>query len=97
MLGFRFIIQSDKSPDYLDERIETFIVTIKDMLEQMTDEQFNGHISAVEVIKLEEPKKISKQADVYWNEINSHQFNFERGKRTLYIYKMDKILILFTF
>jgi hypothetical protein len=35
---------------------------------------------------LEEPKKISKQADVYWNEIISHQFNFERGKMTLYSY-----------
>ena len=73
-------MQSDKAPDYLDERIENFISTIKDMLEKMTDEQFKGHKNALSVIKLEEPKKVSKQADIFWSEIQSRQYNFNRGK-----------------
>lgn len=66
MQGVRFILQSDKSPDYLDSRIENFISTIGEMLEKMPDEQFKNHMNGLSTVKLEEAKKISKQADIYW-------------------------------
>ena len=44
----------------------------------MTDEEFQMHVDALILTKLEEPKKMSKQCDIYWNEIASHQYQFER-------------------
>lgn len=79
MQGVRFILQSDKQPDNLDERIENFIKSISNILSEMSDEELKRHVDALVVTKLEDPKKISKQCDIYWGEILSHQYNFERG------------------
>lgn len=78
--GVRIIVQSDKSPVHLDERIENFVSITENCLNQMTDEEFKTHVEALALIKLEEPKRMSKQSDIYWNEISSHQYNFDRGK-----------------
>ena len=49
----------------------------------MTDDEFKTHVDALILTKLEEPKKMSKQCDIYWNEITSHQYNFDRGKKNI--------------
>lgn len=77
--GVRIIVQSDKSPSYLDERIENFIKITKETIDKMTDDEFKLHVDALALTKLEEPKKMSRQCDLYWNEITSHQYNFDRG------------------
>ena len=51
----------------------------------MTDEEFHTHAEALITTKLEEPKKMSKQSDIYWNEISSHQYHFDRGNFLLFI------------
>jgi len=76
--GVRFILQSDRSPDVLEERIEAFLATVKDSLESMTDAQFDCHKDALALNKLEEPKRISKQCDVFWGEITTHLYHFNR-------------------
>jgi insulysin len=76
--GCKIIIQSDRSPAYLDERIENFVSLTRDSLLSMTDEEFKQHVDALVLNKLEEPKKMSKQVDIYWSEIISHQYHFER-------------------
>ena len=45
----------------------------------MTDDEFKTHVEALALSKLEEPKKMSRQCDIYFNEITSHQYNFDRG------------------
>jgi insulysin len=77
MQGVRFILQSDKSPDYLDSRIENFIGTLGEMFEKMSEEQFNNHKNGLSVIKLEEAKKVSKQADIYWVINFDENFSFK--------------------
>lgn len=76
--GVRLIVQSDKSPAYLDERIENFLLLTKDTIEKMNEDEFKTHVEALALTKLEEPKKMSRQCDLYWNEITSHQYNFDR-------------------
>lgn len=81
--GVRVIVQSDRTPLYLDDRIENFINLTEESLHKMTDEEFKTHVEALALIKLEEPKRMSKQCDIYWNEISSHQYNFDRGKHLI--------------
>jgi len=54
--GVRVIVQSDKSPAYLDERIENFIKITKETIGKMSDEEFKTHVDALVLTKLEEPK-----------------------------------------
>jgi insulysin len=77
--GCKVIIQSDRSPAYLDERIENFIsLTRESVAASMSDDEFKQHVDALVLNKLEEPKKMSKQVDIYWSEIVAHQYHFER-------------------
>ncbi len=46
MQGIRFIIQSDRSPEYLDERIENFVSVVKENLESMKETEFEQHKEA---------------------------------------------------
>lgn len=78
--GIRVIVQSDKSPEYLDTRIENFIKLTKESIAKMTDEEFKVHVDALTLSKLEEPKKMSKQCDSYWSEISAHTYCFDREK-----------------
>jgi insulysin len=78
--GCKIIIQSDRTPAYLDERVENFIRLTKENVEKMTQEDFKQHVDALILNKLEEPKKMSRQCELYWNEIVSHQYHFDRGK-----------------
>lgn len=77
--GVRVVVQSDRTPDYLDQRVENFINLTEESLNKMTDEEFKMHVDALALTKLEEPKKMARQCEIYWNEINTHQYNFDRG------------------
>jgi len=76
--GLRFIIQSEKDPKILDERIEAFLKTTKEMIENFSEKEFENHVNALIMKKLEEPKKLVDECRKYWQEIMSKQYNFRR-------------------
>ncbi|XP_022253443.1 insulin-degrading enzyme-like, partial [Limulus polyphemus] len=76
--GLRVLVQSDKSPSYVDTRVEAFLAYMENYLSQMTDEEFKAHKDSVTVHCLERPKNMSEQSDRYWDEISSQQYNFDR-------------------
>eukprot|EP00794_Sanderia_malayensis_P007262 gene7262-8072_t len=76
--GLRFIIQSEKVPSMLDERIEDFLKSSKELVENLSDKEFSNNIEALVIKKLEEPKKLSDECHKYWVEITSKQYNFRR-------------------
>lgn len=78
--GMRFLIQSDKPPDYLDARAEAYIHHIEKILDEMEDSGFARHKNALKTKKLEKPKKMKQQATRYWGEISSKQYMFERNE-----------------
>lgn len=78
--GIRFIVQSDKSPDYLEARTEAYVNHIEEMLVNMQECEFEKHKDALKTKKLEKPKKMKAQAARYWSEISSKQYMFERDE-----------------
>jgi len=76
--GIRVIVQSDRHPDYLDSRIESFIASIKESLEKMDEAEFATQVEALASKRLEKPKKLSVRNGRFWSEILSHHFNFDR-------------------
>lgn len=80
VLSLRIIVQSDRSPMYVDTRIENYINTIEHLLMHMSEEEFDKYKDALAVKLLEKPKGLLKQAAVYQQEIDTHDYNFNRAQ-----------------
>ncbi|XP_044760344.1 insulin-degrading enzyme [Coccinella septempunctata] len=76
--GLRIIVQSDKHPAFLDDRIEEFLKDMKPYLMSMEEEEFVRHREALAAQRLEKPKQLASQTNLYWSEITSQQYNFDR-------------------
>ncbi|CAD5115557.1 DgyrCDS4521 [Dimorphilus gyrociliatus] len=78
--GLRIIIQSDKTPQHIEERIESFIEKMGQLLSTIDDVSFERHVQALATKRLESPKKLSAQNSKYWEEITSKHYNFRRDE-----------------
>lgn len=77
--GLRIIVQSDKHPQFVDQRIEAFLVTMSDYIRNLSQEEFLRHREALAAHRLEKPKRLGARTARYWLEINSQQYNFDRA------------------
>ncbi|XP_050542253.1 insulin-degrading enzyme isoform X2 [Daktulosphaira vitifoliae] len=80
VLNLRIIVQSDRTPLYVDSRIENYLNTVQDLLEKMPNEEFEKYKDALTVKLLEKPKGLMKQAGVYQIEIDTQDYNFNRSE-----------------
>ncbi|OQV24525.1 Insulin-degrading enzyme [Hypsibius exemplaris] len=78
VLGLQVLVQSHKSPEHVDERIESFLREMQPFVAALTDAEFATHVEALAVRRLEKPKTIAQQATKFWNEIYVRQYNFDR-------------------
>ena len=63
-----YIVQSEFEPDILDTRIEAFIESLEEALEQMSELELNSHIEALATKRLEKPKQLTARNGRYWSE-----------------------------
>ncbi|KAI1004510.1 putative zinc protease [Podosphaera aphanis] len=76
-LYFRFIIQSERSPDYLESRIDLFLTKFASNLENMTISEFDSHKKSLITKRLEKPKNLEQESSRLWSQIDSEYFDFE--------------------
>ncbi|XP_019877386.1 insulin-degrading enzyme isoform X4 [Aethina tumida] len=77
--GLRIIVQSDRHPEFLDTRIEQFLESMLEHIEKMSDQEFVRHRDALAAQRLEKPKQLTAQSNLYWTEITSQQYHFDRA------------------
>lgn len=93
--GLRVIVQSDRHPSYVDQRVEAFLAKMESYIEDMTQEEFHRHKTALAAQRLEKPKKLSALSARFWSEITSQQYNFDRANiEVAHLGKMTKEEIL---
>lgn len=85
--GIRIIVQSSKSPIYVEQRIENFLCKMLNNIETMTEDEFERHKNGLATQKLEKPKKMSTLFFKYLNEISLAQFHFDRAESEVAILK----------
>ncbi|CAF1145140.1 unnamed protein product [Adineta steineri] len=85
--GFRVTVQSTRKLDHVNQRIELFIDSIRDYILNMPDDVFKKQREGYIVKKVEIPKSMHSQGNIFWNEITSHQFCFDRPQREVEIIK----------
>ncbi|CAL1547485.1 unnamed protein product [Lymnaea stagnalis] len=89
--GLRVIIQSSKPPQFVEGRIEAFIQKVEEILESMSNDEFNKHVTALSSKRLEKPKKLVQQNNKYWTEIISSFYNFDRDNvEVTFLQKLTK-------
>lgn len=79
-LGFRFIIQSEKTAQYLEGRIDSFLTTSAEMLEAMSDSEFEGHKRSVVIKLLEKTKNLDEETNRLWGQISNEYYDFDAGE-----------------
>ncbi|KAF7563795.1 hypothetical protein G7046_g302 [Stylonectria norvegica] len=75
--GFRFLLQSEKSPKYLDSRIEAFLSKFSETLANMSDTEFEGHKRSLIVRRLEKLRNLDQESSRHWGQISSEYYDFE--------------------
>lgn len=89
-IGYRFIIQSERTPEYLDSRIDAFLTGYFTTMENMSEADFEGHKRSLIAKRLEKMKNLDQESSRHWQHIDSEYFDFELGK----IFKTHKSLTL---
>lgn len=77
--GLRIIVQSDRHPQYLEQRINLFLESMLEHVSNMSEEEFNRHKESLAVQRLEKPKKLTNLTMLFWYEISMQQYNFDRA------------------
>lgn len=78
--GFRFLIQSERTPDYLDRRIEAFLIQFSSTLENMSDADFEGHKRSLINKRLEKLRNLDQESSRHWVQVSNEYYDFEQGK-----------------
>ncbi|CAN9095880.1 unnamed protein product [Alternaria alternata] len=74
--GYRILIQSEKDCRYLEGRIENFLNTFEQTLNDMSDEDFESHKRAMINKRLAKLKNLSSEDNRFWNHIYSDSYDF---------------------
>jgi insulysin len=80
ILRYRIIIQSERPPSYLEEKIEVFLTQLRDIIAEMASEDFASHISSLVLSLSEKPKYLGKESFDFWGHIESGFYEFNRSR-----------------
>lgn len=79
-LGFRFLIQSEKTAQYLEARIESFLQNYAETLKNMSDSEFESHKRSLQIKLLEKMKNLDQETNRLWSQISNEYYDFELGE-----------------
>ena len=77
-IGIRIVIQSERGPVYLEERVEAFLDEMKDKLEEMSAAEFREQQAGLERRWREAAKNLGEETNRYWTQIDSGYLDFLR-------------------
>lgn len=80
-MGYRVLIQSERDPDYLETRINAFLLKFKTVLESMSAEEFEGHKRSLVNKRLEKLKNLDFETNRLWAYISGEYLNFHQVDR----------------
>lgn len=75
-IGYRILIQSEREPEYLESRIDAFLLKFKETLSAMTPEEFEGNKRSLINKRLEKLKNLESETTRLWGYINGEYMNF---------------------
>ncbi|EXJ84618.1 insulysin [Capronia epimyces CBS 606.96] len=80
-MGYRVLIQSERDPEYLETRINAFLLKFKEDFESMSVEDFEGHKRSLINKRLEKLKNLDFETNRLWAYISGEYYNFHQVDR----------------
>ena len=90
-VGMRIIVQSERAPAFLEERVDAFLDEMLATLEAMTEEEFLEHKHGLEKNWTEDPKNLREETNRYWAHIDSGYLDFYRSRLHFWLLPCSKI------
>lgn len=78
LLGLRLVVQSERNPAYLEQRVETFLDTMKSKIEEMELDDFEQFKTGLQQKWTEGIKDLRKERAKFWEHIDSGYLDFLR-------------------
>ncbi|KAH7329236.1 Metalloenzyme, LuxS/M16 peptidase-like protein [Stachybotrys elegans] len=78
--GFRVLIQSERTPAYLDSRIEAFLEKVGTLLENMSEADFEGHKRSLIIKRLEKLRNLDQESSRHYTQISNEYYDFEQAQ-----------------
>ena len=75
-MGYRVIIQSERSTEYLEERINAFLAHFGKSLQAMSTDEFESHKSSLIAKRLEKIKNLDQESSRFWSHISNEYLDF---------------------
>ncbi|RDW92852.1 a-pheromone processing metallopeptidase Ste23 [Aspergillus mulundensis] len=79
-IGYRVIIQSERTAQYLESRIDSFLTNFGKTLETMSEDEFEGHKRSVINKRLEKLKNLGSETSRFWTHIGSEDYDFVQNE-----------------
>lgn len=86
-MGIRILVQSEKNAAFLETRVEAFLDTFKQYMEDMTEEEFVKNRQALIAKKTEKPKNLHGESARFWGAIQDGYYDFKRRECCLSSWK----------
>jgi insulysin len=96
--GIRIVVQSERGPAFLEDRVDAFLDGMKAVIEEMGDEEFEEQKHGLERKLTEKVKTVGEETNIFWSHIDSGYLDFFRRQQdaeTLKNVTKDDILKLF--
>lgn len=78
LLGLRLVVQSERNPAYLEQRVETFLNTMRSKIEDMEPDDFEQFKTGLQQKWTEVIKDLKKERAQFWEHIDSGYLDFLR-------------------
>ncbi|KOS15541.1 ste23-metalloprotease involved in a-factor processing [Malassezia pachydermatis] len=80
-MGFRVIVQSERSSTYLESRIDAFFEQLLQQMRRMTDAEFEAHVRSLLHKRQETVKNLAEETMRFWQSIHSGYYDFLHRER----------------
>ncbi|KAJ3109732.1 Insulinase (Peptidase M16) [Phlyctochytrium bullatum] len=78
--GFRFMVQSEKDPMYVEARVEAFIKHLRTFIADMSEEEYHRNVETLVAKLLQTEKNQHEAADRLWNAIKYSGYQFYQSR-----------------
>lgn len=84
VMAWRVLVQSEKDCNYLEQRIDDFLVKFETELENMPDDEFEAHKIGLINKRLEKLKNLTQETGRFWHHITGEVYDFDLGKPSFF-------------
>ncbi|WRT69793.1 uncharacterized protein IL334_006784 [Kwoniella shivajii] len=88
-MGYSIIVQSEKSTEFVENRIESFLDGLKETIESLSEEEFEKHKISLIAKKEEKPKNLTEETRRFLGRVKDRYYEF--GKREKDVEALKKI------